>query len=248
MADFRNELTDTKHYLCVPAPLLAYLCTLDLTSKQLAIFLLHWGAGQINGNWTSKLAVTLVAELASCSEATVKRAYSKLIKFKLIRRTPAPKSHSGNRDITLTEVLIPDHTHENMRSAPNRTCVAKGHSLDTDKIGATPTAHGKEAYPNSSENSKHGTNAVATLKKQGSGIRRLNELNRYVPLLNQKITEIPGISEPPRIMQEVIWSIAYGQFSKENIKKSINIALKLLRNKRWKTPHHMPVNWILGQS
>ncbi len=249
MQDFRDELTQTKHYLCVPDPLLAYLCTLDLTVKQLVIFLLHWSAGHINGNWKSQLAVALVARKAACSEATVKRAYSKLAKLKLIRRLQGASKRSGERTITVTEVLVPEGATDFLASSQNRAPATK-HFTAQAELREQSMVRG-ERCPSPSTNGLDGQgrdrrdDLRIAAKQHNSRIECTRIIpNRLAEALRSEVSKLMDTAEPAeveRTAREMLWSIAYGQLLQvENIHIAKNAALKMLREGRWSTPKGMP--------
>jgi len=227
MTDIRHELVETKHYLCAPYPLLEYLCKLQLTASQLVIYLLHWGAGQINGDWTSQLAVSLVARRAACSEATVKRAYSRLIELGLLRRTAAPKRMHGNRAITVTEVVLPDSVHEHMRSAPNRA--GKG-SVRSEK-------HSHH------ESKKTSTSAIITTRQSEESDFRMRQLGNAALNEYSRLCKLSHVQNPGRLMEEILWSALHGSFQEEVPYKAVRSGVKLAEQDVWSTPRGMPTNW-----
>lgn len=226
MIDIRNELIENKHYLCAPYPLLEYLCKLQLTTSQLVIYLLHWGAGQINGDWTSQLAVSFVASRASCSEATVKHAYNRLIELGLLRRTPAPKRMRGNRAVTVTEVLLPDHVHEHMRATPNR---------------AGRVSVRSEEHPHH-ENQTAAAN-IATRKIEESQSCRIHQLGNAAFNEYGRLSQLPHVLDPVRVMKEILWSALHDSYREEVPYKAVNAGLKLVKDQVWRTPKGMPTQW-----
>lgn len=120
--DVRNTITNEKHYIHVPLPLLSYLCSLKLSQTHEHVFLLHWGAGQMNGDWKSQMPIASVAKTLCMSESSVKRAYRELAAVGLVKRYSQGRSTTDRMrsDVTITEVFIPDAAVADMLSTPNR--------------------------------------------------------------------------------------------------------------------------------
>jgi len=120
--DVRNTITNEKHYIHVPLPLLSYLCSLKLSQTHEHVFLLHWGAGQMNGDWKSQMPISSVAKTLCISESSVKRAYRELAAVGLVKRYSQGRSSTDRMrsDVTITEVFIPDAAVADMLNTPNR--------------------------------------------------------------------------------------------------------------------------------
>lgn len=241
MHDFRNELCQTKHFLCVPDPLLAYLCSLKLTVNQLVIFLIHWSAGQINGNWKSQLTVALVARKASCSEATVKRAYSVLAELGLVRRTEC--SRGG---ILTTEVLIPTDAEEQLRAKPNRSGAKKGKQPSASPLKAISDEDGLYKHDDPDARKPPHKNPDSPIKAKDNGKRFHQEFSESLATeLAKKIIDCVGEQRARRIWHEMLWSISHGHHHKQDMhpRHKMNCVLKLLNMGEWSTPNDMPLNW-----
>ncbi|WP_346798031.1 winged helix-turn-helix transcriptional regulator [Halomonas sp. Bachu 37] len=122
MRDIRSALSEDKHYINAPIPLFLHLCSLDITRAQANIFWLHWGEGQMHGDWKSEIPIKTVADRLSLSVSTVKRAYQDLESLGLIRRHRQGRSlrNPMRMAITITEVTIPDDVADQLLEAPNR--------------------------------------------------------------------------------------------------------------------------------
>lgn len=120
--DVRTTLSAEKHYINMPMPLFLYLSSLDITKAQESIFWLHWGEGQIRGDWTSEIPIKTVATRLSLSERSVKRGYQVLVKLGLLRRQGQGRSLRDpmKAAVTKTEVLIPETVADELLATPNR--------------------------------------------------------------------------------------------------------------------------------
>lgn len=120
--DVRTTLSAEKHYINMPMPLFLYLSSLDITKAQESIFWIHWGEGQIRGDWTSQIPIKTVATRLSLSERSVKRGYQVLVKLGLLRRVGQGRSVRDpmKAAVTKTEVLIPETVADELLAAPNR--------------------------------------------------------------------------------------------------------------------------------
>lgn len=237
MTDIRDVLCQEKHFMYLPAPLLTYLCSLRLKSSELAVYLIHWGAGRINGNWESQLTLSLVARKASYSEATVKRAYSILVKAGLIRRTRT------GRNITTTEVLIPPAAEAQLRAQPNRA------SPKTEKqlpVSAKQAAYNREAPKTDSSNQP-------PIRHPDKGTEESIELSFPIATdianeLAHKLLASVGEQEAWRLWHEMLWSMNHGAYKKRHPRKQLNSVLKLHRENRWSRPKGMPRDWQWKQT
>ncbi|CUB06852.1 hypothetical protein [Marinomonas fungiae] len=151
--DIRSALSDNKHYVNIPLPLLYLLSRLDkMTENRMNIFLLYWQEGQVNGDWKSKQSISLVAQKLSISMATVKRANKYLVDLGLIEREEQGRcEHNSMRnEVSITEVLIPKEYEAELLAAPDRKKVP----LNTVKnvISKKPTRETKIANERAVQN------------------------------------------------------------------------------------------------
>jgi DNA-binding MarR family transcriptional regulator len=233
MTDIRDVLCQEKHFMCLPDPLLTYLCSLRLKSSELAVYLIHWGAGRINRNWESQLTLSLVARKASYSEATVKRAYSALVKAGLIRRTRT------GRNITTTEVLIPRAAEAQLRAQPNRA------GAKTEKqLPVSP----KQADSNRDASLETDSSNQPPVLHTDNGAEQPIELSKPIATniaseLAQKLLDSVGEPEALRLWHEMLWSMSHGAYKDSHPRKQLNSVLKLHRENRWSRPNDMPKDW-----
>ncbi|NLC21094.1 MAG: hypothetical protein GX771_04190, partial [Halomonadaceae bacterium] len=135
--DIRNQLVEDKHYALVPVPVIEMLARAGLSGTQMSIYMLHWSAGHIAGDWKSTIAVSVLIDRLKVSRATVQRAYRGLVKKGMIRRAIG---ELGSFDIPEVEVLIPEDLQDKLLSAPSRR---KAQSTSTERVGApnAPAPH-----------------------------------------------------------------------------------------------------------
>jgi hypothetical protein len=132
--DIRNHLVEDKHYALVPVPVIEMLARAGLSGTQMSIYMLHWSAGHISGDWKSTIAVSVLVDRLCVSRATVQRAYRGLVKKGMIRRA---LGEVGSYDIPEVEVLIPDELKDALTGAPSRRKTRQAATQNVTPIQST---------------------------------------------------------------------------------------------------------------
>lgn len=203
--DIRSLLSDNKHYVNFPLPLLYLLSRLDkMTVKYMNVFLLYWYEGQVNGDWKSKQSIALVAQKLSMSEATVKRANKFLVDLGLIKREGQGRcSHNRMREeVTLTEVLIPEKYEAELLAAPDRK------KTDKKTISKKPSRETKIAHERASRDLCGSTLEVEVINscsekliEEVSDTHSIDDYDRFEPVHEPHIHEFNSPSTAAKIFE-----------------------------------------------
>lgn len=264
--DVRDVITEKKHYTHLPHPLLKMIYSMGLTQSEERVYQAHWGAGQINGDWMSRIAINTLAEMLCISESSVKRAYKSLGKKGLIKRYPQGRSATDpmRSAVTLTEVLIPNDAIDELLDTPDRA-EPKHKPADAEcmtsarKIAKEGEIRGERAGPEFIPE-KASEKELAELKESGHktyrGFAKLTQAYvrsfkesagrvtlRHVQILKAKLKARVTSLELDKVMNQMLWSMAHGQLSLKHPAHSMNIALQLLSRERWGAPYAMPKDW-----
>lgn len=249
MLDKRTQLAEDKHYLSIPAPLFKHICTLDLTRAQQNVFMFHWCQGRLNGNWRSQLAISVVASELCLSESTVKRAYTELEAFGLVRRHGQGRSPADpmRKAFTVTEVTLPDDLMEELLRAPNRMSKAGGNRkasslLSTSSRQQPGEIHEIGGHSNKNINGKERTPKIKKDRPVMDSQPRYVTENRASSLLSD-LRQIVSSAKAEIYWAQIIWTVLEGRYKTLNVSHALNKALSDVREKRWRSPEDMPNDW-----
>ncbi|WP_312591475.1 hypothetical protein [Stutzerimonas nitrititolerans] len=265
MSDPRQRLIESKQYLAIPLPLLAYIRKLKLTQPAELVFLLHWGKGYMAGNWKSQLSITYVTKELNLSESSVKRAYKELTSLGFMTRIKSGFNHSRNcRGITITEVLIPSEAVADLLAAPDRSPSRATHGGGNIEL---PQRAARRSDPDSARSAETGElqpdrdidgSACDHLAEHGSDIyESLVETlkpvaghpkggvidNRTSLKLRKELAQKLHGNSLDRVWHEMLWEMTSGMGSLLHPSHALNRILGEWRRNQWKTPRGMPAKW-----
>jgi len=143
--DPRAVMVREKYYTHIPDPLLEYLVKEKLPSSALAVFLVYWRAGLINGTYCSEIPIETVAHKCYIDTSTVSRAYKLLEKKGLLRRESPGRDASKpfQEAVKVTEVLLPPPVYKALGTYPNRS---KGAPRANGEVAHAPTETGAHSF------------------------------------------------------------------------------------------------------
>lgn len=144
--DPRDVLVQDKYYTHLPDPLLDWLIRARIPDSAKRVFLAHWRAGQINGDWCSEIPLKALAAQCQLDVSTVTRAYQLLARHGLIRRQDPGRDPARpfQQAVALTEVRLPRELVQKLDQYPNRRTqeVRSGGSASPRESSAAPAAPG----------------------------------------------------------------------------------------------------------
>lgn len=265
MMDSYTNIASNKHFHIIPVPVFEYLCSLDITRAQQNIFVFLYGEAHINGGKYTEIATKTISQRLSMSRSTVKRAYKALMDFGLIKRHDQGRCRFNpmRSAITKTEITIPDRLRDQLEDAPDRS--KRGQTGDSKsyptKTEARPVAAPKKpkkgyiALHDESEDenpiaapavaySEEGDSSpsVVSTVNQALGLSRNISMN-YAIKLRELLRSLVEDAKIGRLCNEILWSLEEGHLAPYPVTKGRNIALKLIRQGRWREPKDMPVHW-----
>ncbi len=245
-----SEIAANKHFHIIPKPIFEYLCSLDITRAQQNVFIFLYGEAHITKTPFTEIATKTISKRLCISMSTVKRAFTALSDAGLIVRHGQGRCRFNpmRSAISKTEITIPTELKERLQASPDRKeSIEPVTKTVKTTVSKKTTAKSYIALHDEDEDDSAPQNtaseqSVVSVVNDALGLTRQISMG-YAVKLRELLKSLVDEKKLQAFCNEVLWSLEQGSLAPYPLTKGRNIALKLIRQRRWSAPKDMPAHW-----